>query len=60
MLFNTATGYTTKKLSQVNPRLLVPLNKLIEAREKIRVFADARLDGQLRIAIGEVAKKVLR
>lgn len=59
ILFKTATGYTTKKLSQVVPRLQVPLAKLIEARDRIRVFVDARLEEPLRSGIGDVAKRVL-
>jgi hypothetical protein len=59
ILFRSAGGYTTEKLSQVVPSLLVPLQKLIEARDRIRVFVDARLDSSTRNSVADVCKRVL-
>jgi HD superfamily phosphohydrolase len=59
ILFEESGGYKPLKLSHVFPRLEVPLKKLIEVRNRIRVFADLRLETALRRKIEEVAEGIL-
>lgn len=60
ILFEELGGYKTLKLSHVFPRLVVPLKKLIEIRNRIRVFADLRLESAVRSRIGDVAEEILK
>jgi HD superfamily phosphohydrolase len=59
ILFEESWGYKTLKLSQVFPRLEVPLKKLIEIRNRVRVFADLRLESHVRRRIEEEAEELL-
>lgn len=59
ILFEESEGYKTLKISQVFPRFEVPLKKLIEIRNRIRIFADLRLESSVRRRIGEEAEGLL-
>jgi hypothetical protein len=59
ILERTSSGYAVKKLLDIDKEMLKRLKDANKARQKIRVFADSRLDAQQITEIERAAKELL-
>ncbi len=59
ILEHTASGYTVKKLLDIDSEMHKKLKSANKARQKIRVFADSRLDARQIAEIERAAKELL-